>query len=65
MKAEGVIPSAVTYGCLMNGCEMRGEIDQAVKLYVEACDQGIFPSDECHNTLLNMFAKNNRYRRLL
>ena len=60
MKAEGVSPSAVTYGCLMNGCETSQNSDEAAKLYEEACSQGIFPSDECHNTLVNIFAKNRR-----
>lgn len=60
MQGEGVSPSAVTYGCLMHGCELQGKIDQAVRLYEEACSTGVFPSDECHNTLVNMFAKSNR-----
>lgn len=60
MKSEGVSPSAVTYGCLMNGCGMQGKVEGAMELYEEACTQGIFPSDECHNTLVNMFAKNHR-----
>ena len=60
MQSEGVSPSAVTYGCLMHGCGLQGKIDQAVGLYEEACSCGVFPSDECHNTLVNMFAKNNR-----
>ena len=60
MQSEGVSPSAVTYGCLMHGCGLQGKIDQAVRLYEDACSSGIFPSDECHNTLVNIFAKNNR-----
>jgi pentatricopeptide repeat protein len=60
MKVEGVHPTAVTYGCMMNGCDAAGRGDDAFKLYQEACAHGIVPSDELHNILINIFAKNNR-----
>jgi len=60
MKAEGVHPTAVTYGCMMNGCDAAGRVDDAFKLYQEACGQGIVPSDQLHNILINIFSKNNR-----
>lgn len=60
MKAEGVQPTAVTYGCLMNACESAGRIEGAMALYQEACDSSITPTDECHNILINLFAKSGR-----
>jgi pentatricopeptide repeat protein len=36
MKAQGVQPTAVTYGCMMNGYDAAGRVDGAFKLYQEA-----------------------------
>ena len=60
MKLEGVYPTAVTYGCMMNACEASGKVEDAFKLYKEACANGVPPTDGCHNILINAYAKNNR-----
>ena len=39
MRAEGLLPSAVTYGCLMVACERSRDVNRAFELYRQACDQ--------------------------
>ena len=61
MQAEGLQPTAVTYGCLMTASELDGRLDRAFSLYQEACTRGVLPTDECHNILINVCARSNRY----
>ena len=61
MQAEGVQATEVTYGCLLVACERVGDVDRAFLLYKEACDQGIPPSDACHNILVNVCAATGRF----
>jgi pentatricopeptide repeat protein len=37
MRAEGLAPSAVTYGCLLAACERTGDVSRAFQLYQQAC----------------------------
>ena len=60
MKLEGVYPTAITYGCMMHACQAANKVDDAFKLYQEACSHGVSPSDGCHNILINAFARSNR-----
>ena len=60
MQAEGVQATEVTYGCLLVACERVHDVDRAFLLYKEACDQGIPPSDGCHNILINVCAATGR-----
>ncbi len=60
MQAEGVQATEVTYGCLLVACERVSDVDRAFLLYKEACDQGIPPSDACHNILINVCAATGR-----
>lgn len=60
MQAEGVAASEVTFGCLLVACERLGDVDRAFQLYKQACGQGIAPSDECHNILVNVCAATGR-----
>ena len=60
MQAEGVQATEVTYGCLLVACERVNDVDRAFLLYKEACDQGIPPSDGCHNILINVCAATGR-----
>ena len=53
-------PSEVTYGCLLVACERMGNVDRAFSLYKQACQQGIAPSDECHNILVNVCTATGR-----
>jgi len=39
MRAEGLAPSAVTYGCLLSACARRGDVGRAFQLYQQACDE--------------------------
>ncbi len=60
MQAEDIQASEVTYGCLLVACERLGDVDRAFLLYKQACQQGIAPSDECHNILVNVCAATGR-----
>ncbi|CAD7704658.1 unnamed protein product [Ostreobium quekettii] len=60
MKAAGLRPTAVTYGCLLVGCEKMRDTDHAFLLYREASDAGVLPTDEFHNTLVNMCTRADR-----
>lgn len=60
MQAESIPPSEVTYGCLLVACERLGDVDRAFLLYRQACQQGIAPSDECHNILVNVCTATGR-----
>jgi pentatricopeptide repeat protein len=53
MRSRGHAPSAVTYGCLMSACEKLGDVPRAFALYRRACADGILPSDEMHDILIN------------
>ena len=61
MQAEGVQATEVTYGCLLVACEHVSDVDRAFLLYKEACDQGIPPSDACHNILINVCTATGRF----
>ena len=39
MRAEGLAPSAVTYGCLLTACARRRDVNRAFQLYQQACDE--------------------------
>lgn len=39
MRADGLAPNAVTYGCLLAACERAGEVDLGFELYKQACDE--------------------------
>lgn len=39
MRAAGLAPSAVTYGCLLAACERGGDVERAFALYKQACDE--------------------------
>lgn len=39
MRAQGLAPSAVTYGCLLSACERSGNVDLGFELYKQACDE--------------------------
>ena len=54
MQAKGMQATEVTYGCLLVACERLGDVDRAFALYKQACDQGVTPSDACHNILINV-----------
>ena len=60
MQAESIQASEVTYGCLLVACERLGDVDRAFQLYKQACQQGIAPSDECHNILVNVCTATGR-----
>lgn len=60
MQAENISASEVTYGCLLVACERLGDVDRAFLLYKKACQQGIAPSDECHNILVNVCTATGR-----
>jgi pentatricopeptide repeat protein len=61
MCAEGMQATEVTYGCLLVACESLGDVDRAFALYKQACDQGITPSDACHNILINVCTATGRF----
>jgi pentatricopeptide repeat protein len=61
MQADGMQATEVTYGCLLVACERLGDIDRAFALYKQACDQGITPSDACHNILINVCTTTGRF----
>lgn len=61
MQQENVAPTAVTYGCLLVACEQLGDVERAFRLYKQACDRGIVPTDECHNILINVCAATGRF----
>lgn len=65
MQEQGITPTAVTYGCLLNACERLGQVDQAFDLYREACELGISPTDETHNILINVCTATGRCAALL
>ena len=65
MQEESVAPTAVTYGCLLVACEHLGDVERAFRLYKQACDRGIVPTDECHNILINVCAATGRSVTLL
>ncbi|PSC72603.1 pentatricopeptide repeat-containing mitochondrial isoform B [Micractinium conductrix] len=60
MRAEGLLPSAVTYGCLMVACERSRDVNRAFELYRQACDQGIVPNDRMHDMLISMCTEAER-----
>jgi pentatricopeptide repeat protein len=60
MQEQGIMPTAVTYGCLLVACEHLGEVDRAFDLYREACERGITPTDECHDILIKVCATTGR-----
>ena len=39
MRAAGIAPSAVTYGCLLLACRLQRRVDLAFSLYQQACDE--------------------------
>ena len=39
MRAEGLQPTVVTYGCLLVACERKRDVDTAFQLYQAACDE--------------------------
>lgn len=39
MRAQGLAPSAITYGCLLSACERSGNVDLGFELYKQACDE--------------------------
>ena len=39
MRAAGIAPSAVTYGCLLLACRLQARVDLAFLLYQQACDE--------------------------
>jgi pentatricopeptide repeat protein len=41
MRAAGIAPSAVTYGCLLLACRLQARVDLAFSLYQQACDEVI------------------------
>eukprot|EP01025_Chloroclados_australasicus_P069364 TRINITY_DN9775_c0_g2_i1.p1 TRINITY_DN9775_c0_g2~~TRINITY_DN9775_c0_g2_i1.p1 ORF type:complete len:468 (-),score=43.34 TRINITY_DN9775_c0_g2_i1:185-1588(-) len=60
MKNQDIQPTAATYGCVLRACETLGDVQLAFKIYLEASKQGVLPSDECHNILINVCTKANR-----
>ncbi|KAL4457635.1 hypothetical protein ABPG75_012500 [Micractinium tetrahymenae] len=60
MRAQGLSPSAVTYGCLLSACERTGEVDLGFELYKQACDEGVVPSDQMHDMLIGMCTEAQR-----
>lgn len=54
MKIENKDPSFRTYGCLLNACDKRDDLENALKLYHEAFRQGIILSDDSHNIIIEM-----------
>jgi pentatricopeptide repeat protein len=48
MRAEGLAPSAVTYGCLLAACERTGDVSRAFQLYQQACAEvGVSAAAQC------------------
>jgi pentatricopeptide repeat protein len=60
MRARGLQPSSVTYGCALAGCEVSGDVDRAVRLYKEACTEGLLPTDPLHNALIKVCVRAGR-----
>lgn len=60
MRARGLPPTAVTYGCLLTACDRLGDTPRALRLYQRACDEGVTPSDAMHDILLGICARGGR-----
>ena len=61
MQARGCELTQVTYGCLLLACDkLGGDVDRAFRVYQQACDQGIMPSDEMHDILIGVCTKGGR-----
>jgi pentatricopeptide repeat protein len=54
MREAGIQPSAVSYGCALAACELSQDAHQAFKLYHEACEAGVMPTDNLHNALIKV-----------
>jgi pentatricopeptide repeat protein len=54
MRDTGLQPSVVSYGCALAACEVSQDADQAFKLYHEACEAGVVPTDNLHNALIKV-----------
>ena len=54
MHDAGMQPSAITYGVALASCEASKDADQAFKLYNEACQAGVIPTDNLHNALIKV-----------
>ena len=39
MRAEGLAPTGITYGCMLVACEKQGDVDSAFQLYRQACEE--------------------------
>lgn len=60
MRAEALAPTAVTYGVLLHACEAATDVERAFALYRMACEEGVLPTDECHNVLIKVCIRAQR-----
>ena len=60
MRKQGLAPTAVTYGCLLNACDKLGDVQRAFSVYEQACAEGIPPSDAMHDILIGVFSRSGR-----
>lgn len=60
MQLQNIMPSVVTYGCLISGCEKLADPALAMKFYQMMCSNRLCPSDECHNILIKIHSRAGR-----
>ena len=54
MRRSNVPLTDVTYGCLLVACEKGGDVSRAFKLYQQALEECVTPSDQMHNILISV-----------
>lgn len=60
MQLQNIMPSVVTYGCVISGCERLADPTLAMKFYQMMCSTHLCPSDECHNILIKIHSRAGR-----
>ena len=54
MRAEGLSPTAVTFGVCLQAAEQSGDVNGALRFYADALRSAVAPTDECHAKLLRV-----------